>query len=286
MIAALQACPRDVPLNLALALLKLDRAGQPLFFAAQKSALGVALARSPSILAGVGATAQALHLRRYRSLLRLRLAVDTAFGIATVVNPRINARKFEGPIDMSIPLGSPGLQQGPVIPRAHFSSEALWRDLAGSQKNVRMNVAFIAAAVSGMNSQVGHHTPRNELLANIRTDQCKVLLQREFMRQRQLNLTRDLSVFATFCRFDGIPKTFAIANPGWCFMRYHYAAVEHIVTPIIERLTSPFVMDALASAIGRRRWRAATIRARYHLSRKTIGSHTMILQSATLRSNV
>lgn len=87
-----------------------------------------------------------------------------------------------------------------------------------------------------MDRQIGNHAPRHELLDDERTHQDSPLIGRQFMRQSEVDLTRQLSVFALLHRLGVVPELLAISQP-WGYPRRQKDLVVHDAT------TALIVMD-------------------------------------------
>lgn len=133
---------------------------------------------------------------------------------AAVIDAHRQARSSQRGVLMRSPGFAPSRQHVVAVPGAGLHpSQPIRLRLAKREKNVRMVIAGIVALLGNrpMDGNVGHHALRHELLGDERPDQREPLRVRELVRQRHVDLARELRVAPLLVPLHVVPQgvTFA-----------------------------------------------------------------------------
>jgi hypothetical protein len=138
-----------------------------------------------------------------------RLKFDALVPIAAVIEPNVVAGAEQVFVGQVSPVLAPLFELSNLVPFRDFAAETVRVNLSHREHQVDVRIIPLPVDV-----QVGDHAARNELASDEVTRQCDGLLAVELLRQGELDITRELSVFAFLAGLDRVPKRLAIGHPG------------------------------------------------------------------------
>lgn len=194
-----------------------------------------------------------------------------------MINPLNVPSPFQSLVDMAFPLLAPTPKQRPVVPAALLVTEPIAVNFSQGKHHVHMRVTPIPLAVGVVDSEIRDHPARDELVADEASNQIKLLVSSEFMRQRKLDLSTKLGVPALLGALNGIPKCFSVQHPARCLPRGHDLLVHDTMPPfIVMKQSSLGVEYATAGTVRGSGSGRAAITSRNQLCRKTINRHLLL----------
>ena len=188
-----------------------------------------------------------------------RLALDPLLLQTAMIDPRLVAVPFEMPVGEMRPLLAPLAQLlAPIHRRVFLGREAVPVQRPHRHHDVRVVVPVVARFVRRMNGDIDRVALPHERLAREILHQPFALLRRQFMRQGNLDLARQLRVLPLLRPLRMVPKLVAILRPvRRVFRRHDRRELDPLRPRLIEfLLVRLLVAQPLARPIRRRRDRA------------------------------
>ena len=199
------------------------------------------------------------HLVRGITKMNPRLALDALLLQAAVIDPRLVPMPFQMTVGEMRPLLAPLAQLlAPIHRRVFLGREAVPVQRPHRHHDVRMVVPLVARFVRRVDGDIDRVALPYERLTREILHQPLALLRRQLMRQGNLDLPRQLRVFALLSPLDMVPKLVAILRPvRRVFRRHDRRELDPLRPRLIEfLLVRLLVAQPLARPIRRRRDRA------------------------------
>ena len=204
----------------------------------------------------------------------LRFQSNALLGIRAMVDPHVVPKLCQPLVRQRGPALPPSAQQPPVVPGQHLLAKAVARNLAHGQHDVRVRLQLAIRFPRPMHVEVRHHAACHKLLTNEVLRQRNPLGLRQFARQGELDLARQHRVLAPLDGFHLVPQCRAVQpalrrTGGQHDLGMHHARLRREVV----RPAKPLVLQLGRRAVGRRRNRAAPLRALDDLGREVVDGH-------------
>ena len=243
--------------------------------------LAVAARDRAMLLGALGVLAAHRATGAGRADLVLRLEVEAARGVRAVIDANVLVHLGQPDIDQLGPARAPDPQQRLVVPAALLEAETrLLRmplsrhDPPHRQHDVRMRLRLAVGGPAPMHVQVGHHAARDELLAGEVAHQPDRLALAQLARQGELDLARQHRVAAALDALHLVPQRGAVQPARRRPLRQQDLGMhEPGLGEVVERAAEALVVQRSGGPVGRRRNRAAPLRALDHLRAEMVDRH-------------
>ena len=191
-----------------------------------------------------------------------------------MIDPRIDIELSQPFVDVACPALAPCLDQFGAVPVAHLLAEPVFAYLAHGEHDMGMRLGETVRAHIPMDIEVGDHAAIHELGPHKVPGKLDTLLLVQFVRDRELDLARELRVLAQFGCLDLVPQGRAVAEPfGRTLGQHHFGMDDTRLVGEVVRTIQSIIVEPLGGTVGGGGHRARSRAARNDFCREMVDRH-------------